>query len=263
MNKGETLQNQRELRLMLGKFYTQLHKYFNDAVASKLLDSRSKCSVFYTNPFKTLKKGNIYFLGGINPGGEAKEGKNFPLENLSYWNSKSFNYCAYCESWGNRPKGEHPLQKRVKEVFAGLKYDLKNILCLNMFFFRTPNTAQLQKIQKKWKEWDNYRKFCWEYHEQFLKIVKPKLIICNGNGKYNSAFSEFKKHFNPPKMDDYKIYNGKTLYLRWFSLDVSEWGEEKVFVIGIPHMSRFKPTKEMLQKLKELKVKAINRQKRR
>jgi len=67
---------------------SQQHKslYFNLLKANpKLAETvkRSKFSIFYTNPFHTLKEGEIYYIG-LNPGGNS-DNVVFEEDTLSFF----------------------------------------------------------------------------------------------------------------------------------------------------------------------------------
>jgi len=253
---GELLKDSKIL--YLEEFYSRINKQFKGAVSnlekkgSPAADMLKKCkySVFYTSPLNTLKEGPIYFLG-LNPAGEPEIG--FKEETLKYFNEKEINWCDYCdEKWvyKNRKlrKGEAKLQKNVQNILGYIQEKLvgdpniRPIFSTNLFFFRSPHSDDLKKYEK-----ENYD--CWQYHEEFLKIVQPKIIVCNGNNEALSAYSVLKEHF----LNDIENLQQKHLYgnysLKSFILKTTFWGINNVLVIGIPHLSRYMPNKDIYQEL--------------
>jgi hypothetical protein len=107
------------------------------------------------------------------------------------------------------------------------------VFSTNLCFFRSPPSDLLR--------WYGIEKFdCWDYHEQFLKIVNPKVIVCNGNGENFSAYVALKRISKPNNgQNTLPWYRGFSL--KWFFIDNSFWGQNRVLVLGIPHMSRYTP----------------------
>jgi len=200
---------------------------------------RLRYSVFYTNPFNTLRRGDIYFLG-FNPGGDSAGQEDFcdPYDFSSY-TKKKYDYCAYIDE-------EFPsaLQGNVKVFLEFVLKELKNepdishIFSSNLYFFRSPKSESLL-----WYGKENYD--CWQYHENFLKIVGPKVILCMGNSE-RLPVSTFRNVLHNLGVDTPNLrskiswpYLYASFYLKWVYVR-TPW-KEKVLVLGLPHMSRFSP----------------------
>lgn len=210
--------------------------------AASLLQ-KCKYSIFYSNPLTTLKEGPIYTLG-LNPGGTPDDGTTFRLERMKFF-QKYPNWSEYlCAKWKTKnrwyPRGKAPLQVKIKTVLEfildklGHEPKIGETFATNLYFFRSPGDDMLQKYG--WKNYD-----CWKYHETFLKIVKPKIIVCIGNGNSFSPFSELANKFKidlPPTT--IKHLYGR-FWLKSFFLETPSWTSEKVLVLGLPHLSRFWP----------------------
>ncbi|MBN2570049.1 MAG: hypothetical protein JXB42_11520 [Deltaproteobacteria bacterium] len=203
-----------------------------------------KYSVFYTNPLNTLKEGPVYYLG-FNPGGSIeKEGDFKNFEDLTYFKEKKKDWCDFVdEAWPQKdktfPPGKAPLQRRVKvaleEILSllNVEVNIRNVFCTNLYFFRSNKAVDIFEYEK----YD-----CWNYHKEFLKIVRPKLIVCNGNGEKFSAYANLKNNMIKPstnmKKNEPSHQYGK-YFMKSFLIENSTWGISNVLVIGFPHLSRF------------------------
>jgi len=239
-------------QFLLETIYDQVQNDFEDNVRSlseisiplseKLI--RFKYSLLYSHPLRTLKPGNLYFLG-INPKGENNI--DYELETYTSWvkadveyNSLDSNY----ENWGGI------LQNRCKDilnfVIDELRLDInyKDIIFTNFNFFRSNNVRELLY------DFEIQIDSCWKYHKQLLEIVLPKIIICNGNSNNDSGLDSPYRFLR----DNYKISNEKTYHLfnkfllKKTVICIPEIGE--ILLIGIPHLSRFPPNVNFYNKLK-------------
>lgn len=232
--------------------FSQVQKDFEANV--RLLEKRDrdlaerlkifKYSIFYSNPFITLKPGTVYFLG-INPKGENKE--DYELETYKCWVQSDIEYNSLdsnFEDWGRS------LQNRCKEilnfVIDELKLDInyKDILSTNFNFFRSNNVHELKNIfEIKFES-------CWKYHEMLLNIVKPKIIICYGNREkdcyFDSGYRFLRDKFNTLEEETYPHY--EKLLLKKSIIKIPEIGE--ILLIGLPHLSIYPPDKTTYSILK-------------
>jgi len=211
----------------------------DQAIAGVL--EKCKYSIFYTNPLNTLKEGPFYFLG-LNPAGGPEI--DYKPETIEYFKTKGYDWCEYTkESWQHKnksfPPGEAPHQKRVKAIvellldkLGFLDQKIEDIFCVNLYFFRSPDAAIFLRYGK-----ENYD--CWKYHQDFLNIVRPQIIVCNGNGDNFSSYSELKSYFNTKESQSLRLY-GK-FYLKSFVIQNSFWGRRKVLALGLPHLSYYEP----------------------
>ena len=189
-----------------------------------------KYSIFYSNPYNTLKKGDIYFLG-LNPGGTPDCITIFPFETPAAFKQRKPNWCEYIdEQWKHRNKklccpGEALMQRRVRSLLGsvlkeidGETKEICDVFSTNLYFFRSPDTHWLLEYGKDLCD-------CLKYHKEFLKIVQPKIIICNGNGETFSPFTELRDHFKTNvsslALPDCKIK------LKAFLINKPSWAREK------------------------------------
>lgn len=216
-----------------------------------------KYSIFYTNPINTLKEGNIYFLG-LNPRGEINGNENsFSRDNnLEFYRNVRIDYCSFLdEDWlSNKNKiqnfGEHQLQKRIVDILNFIieeaKYNSspRDVFSTNINFLRSVGENDLNTYKVP-------TDYFWEYHNQFFQIVLPKIIVCNGNGESDSAYSIVKQKFREFIFND-SIEENELFYSKFYmkSFKMNCFGKETL-VLGIPHLSRFKKINELKIKIKK------------
>ena len=175
----------------------------------------------------TLKKGDIYFMG-YNPGGLGGAGSiEEDIKNLS---SRKIN--AYLdEEWepnGKKcQKGEAPLQKRVRYFFEKIDIDIKDVCSTNLIFAQSRNAGGVSYPDDADK--------CWKVHEYLIKeVVKPKTIICMGNGEGESAYAYLWSKYSPNKEESITANHGS-----WRIKAFQTEGETPKWVIGLPHFSYY------------------------
>lgn len=259
-----------EIERYLEAFYDRLEKQFQGSI--KVLEDsaetieiadilrKSKYSVFYTNPFHTLKEGPIYYLG-LNPGGS--EGEDYEDETLATLKKKlerTPNWCEFTtESWKHKnqgflPPGQAIFQLNTKRVLEFIlnrigisTLNVENIFCTNLYFYRSLNAKVLQKYIK-----GNFLQYHTKCHNEFLDLVKPRVIVCNGNDKVFSPFSRLQEIFRSKCSEARELPLYTTFSLKWFSIDSPDWSQAKVLVIGLPHLSRYNKIDLLETGLKEI-----------
>lgn len=132
----------------------------------------------------------------------------------------------------------------VSEELDGDK-NIRNMFCTNLYFFRSPDATILKRFGR-----ENYD--CWKYHSKFLKVVEPKIIICNGNSENFSAFSAFREHFkhDPKNLRKIRLYG--SVSLKSFVTENPFENRKEAVVIGIPHLSHYAPNDKFFQEIKRL-----------
>ncbi len=128
-------------------------------IANTSLDG-GRYSIFYNDPFHTLKKGDIYLVG-LNPGGDPQKTKFNVKDEISefkkFYSSHNRSFSAYLdEVWGNTgseyEKGQASHQKRVKELIESVSNCLgqfcsvRDIFAANLIFFRTKSKNELSYV---------------------------------------------------------------------------------------------------------------------
>lgn len=186
----------------------------------------------------TLRRGTLYLMG-LNPGGDPIDIRETIGEDIKKLTNRPSNWSAYTdEPWG-ADSGERPHQKRVVEICRLLGQDVREVFATNAIFVRTPDAAALKNRYNELKD------RCFKVHQYFLSIVRPKTIICLGNGSF-SSFSILKEWLNVREHHNYgrSFRDGK-----WFDstirLEHLPYLQFRCRIIGLPHPSRFAPS-EML-----------------
>jgi len=183
---------------------------------------------------KTIKKGDIYFMG-INPAGgssdqdevDEKETLGYDLNNLP---NRTIN--AYIdEKWtrGNKyyEKGQYLLQKRttwlLNELTGG---EAESVCATNLVFIGTETANDIEG------EWITK---CWKVHECLIKIVRPKIILSCGVGD-NTPYCYLKEKYHNGKNEEI-VESGHASW-KCYAFKANIEGV-KVWVVGLPHLSRY------------------------
>ena len=184
------------------------------------------------NGWNTLRPGPLYIMG-LNPGGDPQRHQSIPAS----LNSVPEEHCAYKdECWGH-PRvygpGQSPHQKRVCDLVSLLGVDISTVFSANAIFVRSKGRASLGDSSSLWEK-------CWPVHQFFLGVVRPRIVLCLGNGRSLSAFglvrSKCVGKISNESSDQRSFRDGK-----WFdgSLPLNNGSMRSVHVVGAPHPSRF------------------------
>lgn len=173
----------------------------------------------------TICPGDIYFIG-LNPGG-VDNGPNL-AEALAPSLAREDN--AYLdEVWGDYGEGEEgkaPLQQRVQWLLGSLGMKVKDVLATNLVFMQSRNEHGIT--------WEDAN-VCWPVHEALLSIVKPRLILAFGNSGF-SPYAYIHSRFGGEQR--YAPAGHGAWNFKGFHASIAG---RKVFVAGIPHLSRYNP----------------------
>ncbi|MBA5869808.1 MAG: hypothetical protein GDA68_07390 [Nitrospira sp. CR2.1] len=207
--------------------------------------------VFYSGR-QTLEGKNGFYLMGLNPGGDPCDPdlKSKTIEkSLAGWLGKAPGWSEYLdEYWGKKksdPKYEKPgnsrHQKRVMSFCTNcLDEPVRNVFSANAIFKRTRKGDHLPKGT-------SLEHVCWRVHQQLFLKVRPKYIICLGQGP-DSSFDRLKSEKCLAVADScekaLKMPKGtRNFYIRWFEAAKIQNPlpglERLVRVIGVPHPSWF------------------------
>lgn len=199
-------------------------------IETSLKDDLTRAGSILHSSSDTLSKGDYYFLG-YNPGGNHQDYLlKDELANLLTKTKHRYLDEQFQQAGHLYEIGQAPLQKNFKQLFNTLGIDPRKVLCTNLIFFhsRRSNGVNYQQDAAR----------CWTTQQALLDLVQPKIIICNGNSNTSSAYSYLYQqlpHKQPQQIFD-TIYS--TAYIKTFT---TELAQQKVKVIGIPHLSRFYP----------------------
>lgn len=205
-----------------------------DLIKSSLQDNLSRKGSILHSPSDSLIQGDYYFIG-YNPGGDHH---NLTLtdELTSLFNKPQHRYLDYQFEHAGRlfAKGQAPLQKNYQALFNYLTVDPRKVFCTNLIFFHSRKSDGVNYQQDA--------EICWPIHLAFLAIVKPRVIICNGNGNSGSAYSFLQQALPLQKPQQIIATVYSTAYIKTFTTLLNK---QAVLVIGIPHLSRFYPSPYM------------------
>jgi hypothetical protein len=130
--------------------------------------------VFYSGRTAFSGAARVYVLGN-NPGGDPVEkvAATVGADIDSVLSRKPAEWSAYCdESWGGRPAGDHPLQRRLRHLLSGLELDPRHVPASNLMFVRSRRSADLRA------DADALIEKCWPMHEAVLATLRPEALIC-------------------------------------------------------------------------------------
>lgn len=194
----------------------------------------------FRSSWDTMHEGNIYMLG-FNPGGKGGEGCTV-RESICKTEEKGWSD-YYDERWGGKECGQHRHQLNVKKYLEkeSLNLPIKSVPASNVLFV---SGETVEKTKDRTLDLEP----CWLVHKAALKIIKPKVILCLGNGehRYKSAYAYIRSRVGMEYKDCSRCGN-----IKWFEcsprlLYEATADSPMILVIGVPHPSRFDPSSEML-----------------
>lgn len=197
-------------------------------------------AVFYAGR-QAMKRGSYYFMG-LNPGGDPYDEAELLLgESLSKWEKEKPDWSAYThENWTKRrsQEGAHQHQQNIhylcKQV---LDEEIANVFSANAIFLRSKNSSKLNIPGE-------FLAQCCKLHSRFLREVKPRVVICLGNGP-GSSFEHAYKWFGSASRIETAFcgYRGKgRAFIRWFDSPAAgelSQNNNSLRIIGLPHPSRY------------------------
>jgi len=230
-----------EFGTQLERHVRRLREHGHPELADRM--QRLMHGVFCNDPLHTLRRGNIYLIG-LNPvvGVHDLIQDIGNVESLAWWRSQSQQsgrpYSAYIDKDCGSGAGRTPHQSNVREVLHAVmggeseEQDTRGAFATNLCFYRTLATTDLYD----YPDWQAMVGECWTFHLRFLSIIRPRLILCNGNGELFSAFSEIKKHFGIGAYQSEPVHCRRSL--KWFCGTLPVDGGGEVLVVGLPHLSQ-------------------------
>jgi len=189
---------------MAASIYKEFEKNFDETIArlksptqpKKVWELADKLAswgywMFDSDPRYCLREGDIYYLGtNPHPDPERKsvrdrfedwEGGYVPPHNWQPYSGLLDNP-AKGKPW----KGWAAVRDVITEVLHGLgihgeervKDAIRAIPCSNLCFFMSNHPTELISEDSHFftTSFD-----CWRYHERMLRLVHPRVIVCNGN----------------------------------------------------------------------------------
>lgn len=206
------------------------------AIRKYLGDDADKSGAVLYNGWDTLRSNNGLYIMGFNPGGAPNDSKSM----IDYLNELKDNHCSYeDECWycsvdcrNAKHFGQKPHQKRVKELAQILGHDVRKSFATNAIFVRSKKQDDLKASLKLFEK-------CWKIHQIFLSIIRPKIILCLGNGERSSAFALLKAKFRDNEITSggVKEFIGK--------MPMADGKVLEVRIVGVRHPSRFNSVKDL------------------
>ena len=148
----------------------------------------------------TLKQGT-YYLMGYNP---RRDQANRPLlettGNAVDWSSVYTKQCWRCpqapcehmDAGGRLKSARAPPGQGDCACMLLLGTIPECIFSANAIFIQSPRARDLQNAGQLWDK-------CWGVHQKFLALVRPKWIICLGNGQEHSSFQLMRQKAKKPE----------------------------------------------------------------
>jgi hypothetical protein len=215
---------------------------------------RSEPGTLLYSGLDTLRPGDFYLMG-LNPGGKPKEAPTPIIDTLSdragwsaytmdCWNDGCGKPCAceHLDADGRlKPEFMRPHQKRVAALIELLDLAPERIFSTNAVFLRSEGANSPPGPDRSWQRcWRR----CWNVHREFLGIVRPRWILCLGNGEALSAY-RFIRNISTPLTESvpcgpHAYLNGKHFRARidLSDPDAGRTDTLEVNVLGLPHPSR-------------------------
>jgi hypothetical protein len=176
----------------------------------------------------TLTRGKFYFLG-FNP---RTDDANVQLRHERFDRTNWSAYTQQCWTHENCtcPRiGEDRHQKNVRRIMCELGLKPEETFATNLIFVESRGVKEI-KADPLFK---TYLEACWRVHQKMLAEIKPKYIMCLGNGERDSAFSSVReKAVDAEKEARHLKFKS---FVGVFHLDDGHTLEAKV--IGVKHPS--------------------------
>jgi hypothetical protein len=211
----------------------------------------------FSSGLNALKKGDLYVMG-LNPGGGdaypsiREHVLNWKWDRYSAftdqcWNSTCWNRDCYgtqeivhcgCERGTEQTqRNQRRVIERTLEAIGSPEADVASVFATNAIFAKSKKADTFQS-ETGWSLEDAWRK-CSPLHKYFLSIVRPKVIVCFGYGRYDTAYSmaqslcESVSEEHVYRQPEWKIDN-----FRWITECLNFNGErEPVLIVAVRHPS--------------------------
>jgi uracil-DNA glycosylase len=134
------------------------------------------------------------------------------------------------ESWGNHgslDKGDAPLQRRICWLLKRIGLSPREVCASNLIFLRSRKQRDIS--------YNALAKLCWLIHNAILSVVQPRLIIAFGNSDV-SPYGYLRTLSNFGGQEDCIPSGHGNWLVKGFQSEISD---KKVYVVGLPHLSRY------------------------
>ena len=208
-----------------------------DRVAAALGERLDDSGSVMTNGWRTLSPGSLYVMG-LNPGGETVRHKEYTIRR----NLEELDDSTAALKDGDNGRFE----TNVRAMVDAFGLQANAVFMTNAIFLRTQSQLGLNgRVHDLFEA-------CWTVHAWFLSIVRPKVILCLGNGRNGSSATGLiagKAGIDWDKDVQYAVNEPSRARFRhgcWFDAEVAlpDTSEHHLSctVVGAPHPSRFGAT---------------------
>lgn len=193
---------------------------------------------------ETLRPGPVYLLG-YNPGGVGGPALKHSINSLLQRTENAYLEEAWENANGSFEPGTAPLQKNIQWVLAQMGQDTADVCASNLIFLQSREASGVPACLANQ---------CWPVHDAILSIVKPSVIVTNGNGPV-SAYSHLKATLGAHHEDIQSAQHGHFALKRFHTRHQGR----PVVIAGLPHLSRYHPQRkpEVAQWLADLLPQAL------
>ncbi|MBB4079360.1 hypothetical protein GGR28_001980 [Lewinella aquimaris] len=98
----------------------------------------------------------------------------------------------------------------------------RQIFSTYAYFSRARDAAELKRFGLELLD-------CSAFHRKFLQIIRPRVVLCIGNGPLPSAFALYRSLYGPEHVEEVRC--APRVLLRHFTTS------DGVLVLGVPHLS--------------------------
>lgn len=197
-------------------------------------------TVFYSGR-QTLGNGNFYLMG-LNPGGDPGDLSEGTIgASLDKWEEYRPDWSAYIhDNWtktlGNEGNAQH--QRNVRYLCEEvLNESSANVFSANAIFLRSQDFSKLEISGQFLSQ------YC-KLHVRFLREVKPRVLICLGNGP-GSSFDLVREWIGGKldvKSEPCGFRGRARVFVRWVDANAQVGlfgGTRSLRILGVPHPSHY------------------------
>lgn len=159
-------------------------KLIQDAVAALPPAVRNASGSVLYSGWSSVAAGPVYLMG-LNPGGDPAD-SSAPNVGRSL-DQLADRYSAYADESWTTGSGESRHQKHVLHLLDQLHLSTYETLSANAIFVRSKDTAKLRDVEGIASAWIA-ADMCWPVHQVLLSIVRPRAIVCLGNGEGTTSW---------------------------------------------------------------------------
>ena len=210
-------------------FYHRCERRFRAALdaldpAARAAMARYRMAPFASDPEVSLTRGPLY-VASMKP--YALPGREYPFG----WDERVERPGLH--RWLDGPPGGGNFRREAVALVRfvldvlGSRSTVREVFNTYATFFRAENAAQL-------KGWGLDRIDCSAFHRELLGIVRPRVVLCIGNGAAPSAFALLQAIAAPRHTQRREV--ATRTYVKWFREPLPGGGSPSL-VLGVPHLS--------------------------